>query len=296
MRQMRMTRLMLMLASLFVGQPARSNQIVAPAVDRFAGLGSLFPPPTEERGVDGRLGQRYWQQHIRYNFVASLDELTATIEARATLEYRNASPNQMHHLLFELAANGSERSSITQRSATADRARVDLHSLRAVRSGEEGNGGLDQLDIRMEGRQLSESVRGTRLMLDLDQPLAPSSTVRLDLRWTVRLVDADQQSSRSGFMKLPAGQQIFHVAQWSPQPVSYSDAEAWNTKPFVGAGKFLPELGDYEATLDVPRGLTVAATGTRGRRGLSTMLLTLQAWRTCAWDQRQDHNPAGRFA
>ena len=44
--------------------------------------------------------------------------------------------------------------------------------------------------------------------------------------------------------------------------VAYTDYGGWDTTPFVSAGEFAPEFGDYDVSLDIPRGMLVAGSGT----------------------------------
>src|SRR5256885_16510277 len=44
--------------------------------------------------------------------------------------------------------------------------------------------------------------------------------------------------------------------------VVYADVHGWKPLPYIGAGEFYLEYGDYDVTLTLPAGFVLAATGT----------------------------------
>ena len=58
------------------------------------------------------------------------------------------------------------------------------------------------------------------------------------------------------------GSRLYEIGQWYPRMVVYDDVHGWNPLPYIGAGEFYLEYGDYDVALTVPGGFVVAATGT----------------------------------
>src|SRR4029077_19628323 len=54
---------------------------------------------------------------------------------------------------------------------------------------------------------------------------------------------------------------VYEIAQWFPRPPVYDDVRGWNHEPYIGAGEFYLEYGDFDVTLVVPAENLVAATG-----------------------------------
>lgn len=233
-----------------------------PSPSSIRSLADSLPGPSEARGADGRPGAHYWQQFLTYRISARLDEDAARIDAEGTLDYHNASPVTLPYLLLELAPNITRPDSRLQLSMSGDLAAMSINQLAAIRYREERASGLDMLAVSIDGRPVKFEVRGTRLRIDLPMALEPKSSVSIRLEWRVKLVDVDQEGGRAGYIVLPDGERIFHVAQWYPQPVAYTDYGGWDTTPFVSAGEFAPEFGDYDVSLDIPRGMLVAGSGT----------------------------------
>ena len=54
---------------------------------------------------------------------------------------------------------------------------------------------------------------------------------------------------------------LYEIAQWYPRMAVYDDVKGWNHEPYIGAGEFYLEYGDFDVTLTVPDANIVAATG-----------------------------------
>jgi hypothetical protein len=54
---------------------------------------------------------------------------------------------------------------------------------------------------------------------------------------------------------------LYEIAQWYPRMAVYDDVKGWNHEPYIGAGEFYLEYGNYDVTLTVPAANIVAATG-----------------------------------
>jgi hypothetical protein len=65
---------------------------------------------------------------------------------------------------------------------------------------------------------------------------------------------------RTGRQQFPQGW-LYQVAQWYPRLAVYDDVRSWNTDQYIGSSEFYLEYGDFDVTLTLPAGFTVAATG-----------------------------------
>ena len=54
---------------------------------------------------------------------------------------------------------------------------------------------------------------------------------------------------------------IFQVAQWFPRMCVYDDIEGWNVLPYLGAGEFYLEYGNFEYAINVPASHLVVGSG-----------------------------------
>ncbi|MEZ4703542.1 MAG: M1 family metallopeptidase, partial [Rhodothermales bacterium] len=54
---------------------------------------------------------------------------------------------------------------------------------------------------------------------------------------------------------------LYEIAQWYPRLAVYDDVRGWNNEPYIGAGEFYLEYGDFDVTLDLPAAYVAVATG-----------------------------------
>src|SRR3546814_15475030 len=54
---------------------------------------------------------------------------------------------------------------------------------------------------------------------------------------------------------------IYELAQWYPRMCVYDDIEGWHVLPYMGAGEFYLEYGDFEFNVTVPADHIVVGSG-----------------------------------
>jgi len=94
------------------------------------------------------------------------------------------------------------------------------------------------------------------MRVDLPQPLVPGGRITFEVDW--RFPIPPWGGSRMGRV----GSRFYELGLWYPRMAVYDDVAGWNTLPFLGAGEFYLEFGDFDVSLTVPAGFIVAATGT----------------------------------
>ena len=70
----------------------------------------------------------------------------------------------------------------------------------------------------------------------------------------------ERGTDRMGRLKTKNGW-IYEIAQWFPRMCVYDDIQGWNTLPYLGAGEFYLEYGDFDYSITAPSGLVVAGSG-----------------------------------
>ena len=210
-----------------------------------------LPAPNTIRLGSGRPGPDYWQQRVDYAIEAQVSTDTHLLTGTATISYRNNSPDVLPFLWLKLDAN-----------------LCDPHSVAAVLSvppllfGDavfdfscRGGSGMALERVAVRGRPLDYEVLGTIARVELPEPLSSGATVDLQLAWSWMLPEY-------GYGRTARDGTLYEVAQWYPRLAVYDDVSGWNIEPFLGAGEFYQEYGDFHVTLTVPAGYLVAATGT----------------------------------
>jgi peptidase M1-like protein len=240
-------------------QPAAPDQAPAPV---RAGTADTSPfraleidPPNVYRSASGAPGGSYWQQRVDYAIRASLDTASHTIRGEETIRYTNNSPDTLRFLWLQLDMNvGSPESRFAPlanplgRQEPGFRAGATLERVAALRPGAAGG--------RPVSTALTWRLNSTMLRVDLDRPLPPHGAVSLDVAWHHQI----PRFGRTGRQQFPQGW-LYQVAQWYPRLAVYDDVRGWNTDQYIGSSEFYLEYGDFDVTLTLPAGYTVAGTG-----------------------------------
>jgi hypothetical protein len=210
-----------------------------------------LPTPNEYRTGSGRPGAKYWQQRVDYRIVATLDPATNELRGRETIHYVNHSPDSLPYLWMQVEQNICEPASIT--NVLNQPPLVFLGS--AFDFSCQGFDSAPRLEsLRIAGVEAKRTRFGTTLRVDLAKPLAPGAAINLDAVWHFSV-------PAMGAGRMGHDGPLYEIAQWYPRMAVYDDVKGWNHEPYIGAGEFYLEYGDFDVALTVPREYIVAATG-----------------------------------
>jgi hypothetical protein len=167
----------------------------------------------------GPNGRDEFQQGVRYEIEALLDEEVGLLRAAAILTYTNRSADTLDALYLHLHLNAFRPNSLWAR--TEQRPAYDFQAL------EEPDYAFERLlGASIEGRQLAARFPGapdsTVVELTLPSPLVPGDEVRVDLRWEARPSTLCRRQCRSG--------RHYDFAQWYPRIAVY-DEQGWQPHP-----------------------------------------------------------------
>ena len=212
-----------------------------------------LPPPTAVRSASGVPGRGYWQQRADYTLEATLDTATNVLRGRGRIYYVNRSPDALPFVWVQLDQNlfapGSVASVLNQPPLQfAGGVVFDF-------TGKGFAGGITIDRFAAAGRPLTTKVFGTMMRVELPKPLAPGLGITFDVAWHFPI--PPYGGGRMGRV----GSRFYELGQWYPRMAVYDDVHAWNTLPFLGAGEFYLEFGDFDVSLTVPAGFVVTATG-----------------------------------
>ena len=250
-----------------VAQADAIKQTKAPFDDKFRQLeGEDWPTPTDYRNASGAPGYRYWQQKVDYDVAVRLDEDSKLLTGKATITYRNNSPDSLPYLWL-LLEQDYKRDSISKLTETVSGDSISLGQVRRIQRYKEWEGGFTIKSVKdAQGRPLKFKVVDTLLRVDLPAAVrANGGETRFTIEWSLPMVENKVVGGRSGYEcftgKGEDGNCIYEGAQWFPRLAVYSDYEGWHNKAFLGAGEFTLEFGDYRVALTVPSDHVVSSTG-----------------------------------
>ena len=213
-----------------------------------------LPAPNRVRGPSGAPGPDYWQQRADYVIRATLDTAGPILRGTERIHYENHSPDTLRFVWVQIEQNIFAPNSITYVLN-----QPPLHFAGGAVFDFTGKGFIGGITIerfRSAGRELERTEYGTMMRVDLPRPLAPKGTIDFDVAWHFPV--PPYGGGRMGRI----GTRLYEMGQWYPRMVVYDDVHGWNPLPYIGAGEFYLEYGDFDVTLTLPAGFVVAATGT----------------------------------
>jgi hypothetical protein len=210
-----------------------------------------LPAATATRSASGRPGAGYWQQRVDYTLEASVSTETHLLQGTGRIAYHNRSPDALPFLWLKLDANLCDPLSVT---AVLDVPPL-LFGEEVFDFGCHGASGMRIEHVTSRGRPVPFDVYGTVARLNLAAPVPPGGMTELEISWQWVLPEY-------GYGRMDREGTLYQVAQWYPRFAVYDDVRGWNIDPFLGAGEFYQEYGDFRVALTVPAAYVIAATGT----------------------------------
>lgn len=204
------------------------------------------------RTASGKPGPEYWQNAASYNLEVALDDKNHTVSGNVTIHYTNNSPETLDFIWLYLEQNRfteNSRGTLTT-PVLGNRYNGDI----------EGGVELSNVSAKTEtGTSSKYLVTDTRMQLFLDKPLAAKGgtvTIKMNFKFKVPVEGMD----RMGRVDVKAGT-VYAIAQWYPRVAVFDDVVGWNTEPYLGAGEFYCEYGDFDVKITAPVGQTVVCSG-----------------------------------
>lgn len=215
---------------------------------------------TETRSASGQPGAKYWQNRADYQLTANLNDKTSEIIGTETLTYTNNSPDKLAFLWMNVDQNLFKKDS---RGISI----IPISGSRNGADGEDFDGGHKIKSIKViatvGGKSVEKEAKftivDTRMQIILPQELngnGSSIKVKIDFSY----ISPKYGSDRTGVLDTKNGK-IFTIAQWYPRMCVYDDVKGWNTLPYLGAGEFYLEYGDFDISITAPANHIVVCSG-----------------------------------
>jgi hypothetical protein len=231
--------------------------------DPFRQLDEILPTPTVYRNASGAPGHRYWQQKVDYKIDIRLNDESQFLTGKATIHYKNNSPDTLRYLWFQLDQNRQHPNSDNRIADVAPNKKVTFKRFRFLMQQKKFKGGFQIKSVKTDkGADLSYTINKTMMRIDLPYVLKPSQSMTFTIQWTHPLHEQKVLGGRSGYEYFKEDKNyIYEVASWFPRAAAYYDVMGWQNKQFLGRGEFTLEFGDYDVKITVPSDHIVAATG-----------------------------------
>lgn len=201
------------------------------------------------RTTRGIPGEKYWQNHARYEMKVRVDTDKDHLYGEEKIVYFNQSPDTLKNLILRLYQNvnkiGSARDWNVGKDFVHDGVIIETLKVRGDT--------VNTKKLSQSGRMMMGG--GTNQIVPLDRPLLPGDSVDLFVRWNFPIPDSIR--IRMGKYKTGA----YFIAYWYPQVAVYDDVDGWDMNQYFGTTEFYNDFNDYSLEISVPEHFYVWATG-----------------------------------
>ncbi|SNR16159.1 M1 family aminopeptidase [Tenacibaculum jejuense] len=231
--------------------------------NKFRQLKDVLATPNSNRTASGAPGHQYTQQKVDYVMNLRLDEENNKLYGDETITYANNSKDHLEYLWLQLDQNMRAPDSKTPLASSNNlRSFQTPEDFVGKNMGAEKDFGFKIEAVKYEdGRDLSHTINGTMMRINLTKPLAPGSTFTFKIKWNYLINNVVTDGGRSGVEEFSDGNKAFTIAQFFPRLCVYNNVEGWQNMQFWGRSEFALEFGDYDVKLTVPADHILDATG-----------------------------------
>jgi hypothetical protein len=246
--------LLLLACSLFLFGAARSQTVGN--YDQHETFAPMFYPTygDEVRTAAGIPGPKYWQNSADYNIQATLDDVHQTISGKVQISYKNNSPEALPFLWLQLDQN-------IYKTDSRGEATTPVGGGRYASQGFEGGYNIKSVTVSYQGREqkINYIISDTRMQIYLPESLkAHGDSLKINIEYSFAI--PERGTDRMGRMETSNGW-IYTIGQWYPRMCVYDNVLGWNSLPYIGAGEFYLEYGNFDFSIITSSDLLVVASG-----------------------------------
>ncbi|MDF2430573.1 MAG: hypothetical protein JWP44_204 [Mucilaginibacter sp.] len=216
---------------------------------------SFYPAKGNEyRTAAGTPGAKYWQNRADYKLNVTLDTAQHRISGTTLITYTNNSPDPLAFLWLQVDQNIYREDSRGEATSPVAGGRFNNKSFT---NGDEIKGVYVIKNGKAE--KVDYLVTDTRMQIKLSDTLRAGGSklqVRIDYAFDVPQYGTDRLGR-----KLYKDGWVYEIAQWYPRMEVYDDVTGWNVIPYMGAGEFYLEYGNFDYSITAPSNLVVVGSG-----------------------------------
>ncbi|AXG74688.1 M1 family peptidase [Flavobacterium arcticum] len=204
------------------------------------------------RSASGVPGPQYWQNNADYAIEAELDDKNNILKGKLTMTYYNNSPEDLNYIWMYVEQNRFTKDSRGTLTTPTGGNRYD--------GDVDGGITITNLSAKTSGNASSKHlISDTRMQVFFNEPLKAKggkATVSMNFEFKIPAEGMD----RMGQLDTKNGT-VYSIAQWHPRVAVFDDVVGWNTEPYLGAGEFYLEYGNFDYKITVPYDHIVVGSG-----------------------------------
>jgi len=235
---------------------AQNTDTAKSKYDQHKAFPAMFYPANgnEFREASGTPGPKYWQNHADYKLNVTLDTAKHNVSGTTLITYTNNSPDPLAFLWLQVEQNIYRTDSRGEATSPVDGGRFNNKSFT---DGDVIKGVYVIKNGKAE--KVDYLVTDTRMQIKLNDTLRAGGS-KLELKIDYAFDVPEYGTDRMG-RKLFKNGWIYEIAQWYPRMEVYDDVTGWNVIPYLGAGEFYLEYGNFDYTITAPANLVVVGSG-----------------------------------
>ena len=194
--------------------------------------------------------QPYFQQKVDVKMEIVLDDQKHLIDGKIEMEYTNNSPDELTFIYLNLWANAYK-----DRSTAFAKQELRFRRTRFYFAKESTLGNFSELDFKVDGKSVTlefDKENPDIAKILLNESLKPNESIKITSPFVLKIP--------ASFSRLGHVGESYQMTQWFPKPAVY-DRDGWHPMPYLSAGEYYSEFGDYEVAITLPDNYVVAATG-----------------------------------
>jgi len=208
----------------------------------------------EVRTAAGEPGPKYWQNEASYNIQVTLDDEIHRISGSVQINYKNNSPESLPFLWLQLDQN------IYKPDSRGEQA-TSLMGGRYANPGFNGGYDIQSVSVIYQGKEqkIHYIINDTRMQIFLPETLkGKGDSLKINISYNFGI--PERGSDRMGRLETENGW-IYSIGQWFPRMCVFDNVVGWNALPYIGAGEFYLEYGDYDYSITTSGKQLVVASG-----------------------------------
>ena len=226
-----------------------------PKYDHRELFSPVFYPQSanEYRSGSGEPGPKYWQNRADYKINCVLDTSMNKVSGEVEIVYTNNSPDLLKFLWLQVDQNIYKKDSRATATTTQTGGRW------ANAKFTEGDK-IKSISVDYNGKTFTPKkiITDTRMQVWMNDGIKAGAKAKLKISFEFEV--PQYGTDRMGRLNTKNGT-IYEVAQWFPRLCVYDDIQGWNTLPYLGAGEFYLEYGDFDYTITAPADMIVVGSG-----------------------------------
>jgi hypothetical protein len=195
-----------------------------------------------------------WQQKADYYMEIDMDVNTNRLQGKQRIDYTNNSPDALNQVFYHLYFNAFQPGSMMDvRSRTIKDPDGRVRD-RISKLSEDEIGYQKIKSLKQNGSKVEYKVEGTILEVQLNKPIAPGETVKLEMEFEAQVPLQIRRTGRDNAEGIR-----YSMSQWYPKLSEY-DYKGWHANPYIGR-EFYGIWGNFDVKISIDKDYLIGGTG-----------------------------------